>query len=435
MNAAERATARAAKRPLQCRLGKDTDGVVQAKGSKVSRWVLVAIAALALAGAAAAAPGSETGTAPPAARDLGPAVRHIERLARRVVDEAGVVGLAMAVVHRGEVLGEAGFGNAIAGRDDPVDADTVFRIASLSKAFAGTMTALLVERGALGFDTRLADQLPAFTLKDAQVAEHLTVRDILSHRVGLPRNAFDPLLEQDEPYPVLASRLAEVPSACQGDACYGYQNVAFSLIGDVVFAVTGSFYTREVERELFHPLGMYGATFGREALEASASWAQPHVRSGRGWRVVRPKETYYRIPPAAGVNASARDMAQWMLAQLGHYPEVVSPDVIASVQAPLVETPYEIGGSPWRRERLRSAHYGLGWRVFDYAGETLVFHGGAVQGYRALLGLLPEHDFGIVILWNCESGVPGGLLPSALDRVLGLPQKDWLELHRFARRR
>ena len=87
--------------------------------------------------------------------------------------------------------------------------------------------------------TRLADQLPAFTLKDAQVAEHLTVRDILSHRVGLPRNAFDPLLEQDEPYPVLASRLSELPSVCHGDACYGYQNVAFSLIGDMIFAVTG----------------------------------------------------------------------------------------------------------------------------------------------------------------------------------------------------
>ena len=409
--------------------------MVRAKGSKVWRWTLLAIAALLLAGAASVAPASAVAASAPAGRDLGPAVRQIERLARRVVDEAGVVGLAVAVVHRGEVLSETGFGTTTAGRDDPVDADTVFRVASLSKAFAGTTTALLVERGALSFDTRLADQLPAFTLKDAQVAEHLTVRDILSHRVGLPRNAFDPLLEQDEPYPVLASRLAEVPSACQGDTCYGYQNVAFSLIGDVVFAVTGNFYTREVERELFHPLGMFSATYGREALEASASWARPHVRSGRGWRMVRPKETYYRIPPAAGVNASVRDMAQWMLAQLGHFPDVVSPDVIASVQAPLVETPYETRSAPWRRERLRSAHYGLGWRVFNYAGETLVFHGGAVQGYRALLGLLPEHDFGIVILWNCESGVPGGLLPSALDRVLGLPQKDWLELHRFVRRR
>lgn len=361
--------------------------------------------------------------------------RYYERLAKRVVDEAGVVGLAVAVVHRGEILTESGWGLAEIGRREKVDADTVFRIASLSKAFASTLTAQLVERGAMSFDTLLAEQLPAFTLQDAQVAENLTVRDVLSHRVGLPRNSFDPLLEQDEPYQVLAARLGELPSVCRGDACYGYQNVAFSLIGDMVFAATGNFYTQEVEKRIFHPLGMFSATYGRDALEASSSWARPHVRSRGGWLSVRPKETYYRIPPAAGVNASMRDMAQWMLAQLGHRPDVLSPEVLASVQAPLVETPQEMRSTEWRRERLKAAHYGLGWRVFDYQGHTMVFHGGAVQGYRGLIALLPDHDFGVVILWNCESPAPAGLLPTYLDRFLGLPEKDWLQLHRFTRQR
>lgn len=368
-------------------------------------------------------------------RDMQAMTRYYERLAKRVVDEAGVVGLAVAVVHRGEILTEAGWGITKIGGRDKVDADTVFRIASLSKAFASTLTAQLVERGAMSFDTLLADQLPAFTLQDAQVAENLTVRDVLSHRVGLPRNSFDPLLEQNEPYQVLAARLAELPSACQGDACYGYQNIAFSLIGDMVFAATGNFYTLEVEKRIFHPLGMFSATYGRDALEASSSWARPHVRSRGGWLAVRPKETYYRIPPAAGVNASMRDLSQWMLAQLGHRPDVLSPDVLASVQAPLVETPHETRSTEWRRERLQRAHYGLGWRVFDYQGHTMVFHGGAVQGYRGLIALLPEHDFGLVILWNCESAAPSGLLPTYLDRFLGLPEKDWLNLHRFARKR
>jgi beta-lactamase class C len=155
------------------------------------------------------------------------------------------------------------------------------------------------------------------------------------------------------------------------------------------------------------------------------------VRRGGRWVAVRPKETYYRIPPAAGVNASIHDLALWLQAQLGLRPDVITPEVLASVQSPLVPTPGEKRGSPWRRERVGEAHYGLGWRVFDYGGTRLVFHAGAVQGYRAVLGFLPEHGFGIAMVWNCESGVPAGLFPTALDRYLGLPQRDWLELHRF----
>src|SRR5690606_328205 len=207
-----------------------------------------------------------------------------------------------------------------------------------------------------------------------------------SHRVGLPFHAYDRELEANQPYPLLVAKLEEAPISCAPGDCYAYQNVAFSLIGDMVFAGTGSFYSYQVERRIFHPLGMYSATFGRDALEASARWARPHVRGRRGWVAVRPKETYYRIPPAAGVNASIRDLALWLQAQLGRRPDVISPAVLDSVQSELVETPFETRGSPWRRERLNSAHYGLGWRVFDYAGERMVYHAGAVQGYRAMLG-------------------------------------------------
>src|SRR5690606_13329705 len=107
------------------------------------------------------------------------------------------------------------------------------------------------------------------------------------------------------------------------------------------------------------------------ALEASGNWARPHVRRRDGWATVRPKETYYRIPPAAGINASARDMAQWMIAQLGHRPEVLPPELLQEVQRPRVQTPDQLGSSGWRRARLRDAWYALGWRVLDYQGERL----------------------------------------------------------------
>lgn len=367
-------------------------------------------------------------------RDQSALAKTIDRLGDRVIDEAKVNGLAIVIVQDDAVLLERGYGWTDSASKQPVGTDTVFRIASLSKAFAGTLAAMLVEEGALRWDTRLVDHLPAFKLKNLASSQSVTVKDILSHQAGLPHNTHDRLLEADEPYPLLVAKLESVPTICAAGQCYSYQNIAFSLIGDMVFAATGDFYSHQVEKRIFHPLSMYSATFGRDALEASPSWARPHVRNNGRWIPVRPKETYYRIPPAAGVNASIHDLGLWLRAQMGQRPDVISEDVLAGVQSPLVATPTEMRGSPWRRERLADAHYGLGWRVADYSGTPLVFHAGAVQGYRGIIGFLPEHGFGVAMVWNCESGVPMGLLPTALDRYLGLPQRDWLELHKVVPR-
>lgn len=384
------------------------------------------------AGAAVAMPSGAPIQSPE--RERKALAERIETLAERILKRVKGSGMAIAIVQGDEVLLERGFGVTDTRSDEPVGTDTVFRLASLSKAFAGTMAAMLVEEGALRWDSHIIDYLPEFKLSDIHAAQALTVQDILSHRVGIPHNAFDRLLEQDEPYPLLVARLGELDPTCDAGDCYGYQNIAFSLIGDLVFAVTGKFYSQQVERRIFHPLGMYSATYGRDALEGSASWARPHVRSSGRWVPVRPKETYYRIPPAAGINASIHDMVLWLRAQLGHAPAVLDAGLLATTHAPLVSSPDQLRGSAWRRERLRDAHYALGWRVFDYAGHTLVYHAGAVQGYRAVIGLLPEQDFGMVVLWNSESGVPGALLATALDQHLGLPRKDWLELDKPVRR-
>jgi len=191
--------------------------------------------------------------------------------------------------------------------------------------------------------------------------------------------------------------------------------------------VTGDFFTRQVETRLFTPLGMENATFGRDGLESSQRWARPHVRGRNGWVAVRPRENYFRVPPAAGVNASVNDMALWAKAQLGHRPDVLSPALLADLHRPLVRTPDQLSGSAWRNERVENAHYATGWRVFDYAGEPLIYHAGAVQGYRAMIGLLPRRDTGIVVLWNNESRQPSGLMPIYLDRILRLPAHDWVQ--------
>ncbi|MFB9067344.1 serine hydrolase domain-containing protein [Pseudofulvimonas gallinarii] len=367
---------------------------------------------------------------PPEQQRVQSLASDISDLMKRIADVPQVAGLAGVVVHEGRVLMAEGAGVTDVASQAAVDADTVFRLASLSKAFAATVAAQLVQEGVLDWDMHVQPWLPGLALANPEDTSRLTLRDVLSHRVGLPFNTLDRRLEANEPYPVLVETLQSIPMTCSVGDCFGYQNVAFSLIGDMVFATTGNFYSFQVEKRIFTPLGMHTATHGREALESSSNWARPHVlRSGR-LTLETPKDTYYRVAPAAGINASAKDLGQWLIAQMGGFPDVLPPELLAELHTPQVETPYEIRGTGWRTQRLRSASYGLGWRIMDYAGERMIFHAGAVQGYRGMIGFLPDRRFGVAFVWNSESYVPAGLLPVAMDRYLNLPEVDWIQLDR-----
>lgn len=194
----------------------------------------------------------------PLAKDFD--VAALESVAEQLTYGERVPGLAMAIVHNGQVLSARGYGVTDVNRPEQVDAHTVFRLASLSKAFAGTMAGLLVNDGTLRWDSKVVDYVPGFQLSDPVATRQLNVADLLSHRVGLTYNAYDRDVESNIDYYTLSHKLAYAPLKCAPGECYAYQNVAFSLIGDVVFAASGSFYEQSVERRIFKPLGMNDAS-------------------------------------------------------------------------------------------------------------------------------------------------------------------------------
>ncbi|MHB8385143.1 MAG: serine hydrolase domain-containing protein [Metallibacterium sp.] len=361
-------------------------------------------------------------------------IRAYDRWLDQAMARNDVAGIATAVIVDNKVRWQRTMGYADAVTGAKVTPHTVFRIASLSKAFASALTGLLVQDGTFGWNTRIEQALPFFMLKNAEYARSATIADILSQRLGLPHNAYDNLMEDNGRYPELVRKLDEVEPICPPGDCYSYQNVAFSLIGDVVYAETGDFYYHQVEKRLFLPLGMRTATYGREALEASKSWARPHWLDRGRWVPFQPREAYYRLAPAAGVNASLDDLEKWLIAQMGGDPQVLSLHLLHVLHTPLVETPSERWATPWRRARLRNAQYALAWRVYDYAGHRLIFHAGAVQGYRAMIGFFPDLHVGMVILWNCDDAVPAQLMPMFFDKLLGLPYVDWAGLDRARER-
>ncbi len=378
------------------------------------------IPATALAGSAAGKPVSD--------EVLQRLVNDYGHLADQLVASGKTPGLVTAIVYRDQVVLEKSVGVVDVDSGKPVEPTTVFRLASLSKGFTSALAGLMVADGQLAWDTRVADVLTYFRMHNDRATDRMTVRDLLSHRTGLPRNAFDNLLEEGESYRELVRRLDKVNLTCDVGECYSYQNIAFSIFGDMVYPLTGDFFKHQIAKRIFQPLAMNTASFGRDALENSASWARPHVWRGKQFVSLGPKPNYYWVSPAAGVNASIRDMEKWLAAQMGANPDVFSARLLQQLHKPEVDTPYQTRYSRWRRVRLRGASYALGWRVYDYNGHALVYHAGAVQGYRAIIGFFPEYRIGMVALWNCSCSFPGRLMPAFADRVLQLPSVDWLEL-------
>ena len=331
--------------------------------------------------------------------------------------ESQVPGVAIAIVSADRILYMKGFGHRAVNSPEKIDINTAFRVASLSKGFAAVLTGMLVQDHVLRWDDRVRKFLPDFTLKNPVNASELTIRHLLSHTSGLVAHAYDSMIEDNVALDKIAQHLQEVPITSAVGKLYSYQNVAYSLIAPIVATATGKAYQELVAERIFKPLGMVNASLSKAGLLASGNFAYPHVRRNAQWLPANVRDTYYTVAPAAGVNASVHDMALWLRALMGGMPEVISPQLVEEVSAPVVATPRERRRFNWNR-RLRSAYYGLGWRVFDYAGHKLVFHSGGVRGYLAQIAFLPEEKIGIVVLQNSGSGNP--LVYEFLDRYLNL---------------
>jgi beta-lactamase class C len=343
---------------------------------------------------------------------------------KRLAEQRPIVGLAVGIVENGRITFLNGYGETLAGSGEKVTPDTVFRWASVSKGLAATMIAKLDEEGKLSFNSPLIQFAASMKLPGGAEAK-ATIGDMLSHRLGLYRNAYDNKLEEGQDTHLLRSSLVQLSAICPPGTCWSYQNVAYDGASEIVEHVTHKSYPRAVQDMLFNPIGMTSASVTRDGLESANSWARPHDAGRRPLEVL---DTYYRVPAAGGVNSNIKDMALWMLAQMGAMPDVLSPKLLQTIHASLVKTPGERQRLRKFLERLGEADYGYGWRSYDYAGHRIVGHRGGVSGYRSLILFDPDRKSGVVALWNSNSNQPAGLEFEVMDMLYHLPFRDWLEL-------
>ncbi len=346
---------------------------------------------------------------------------------QELMSKLEMTGLAMAIVEDGKITFAKGYGETLSGSGDLVSADTVFRWASVSKGVAAHILVDMARKGELKLDTPATELAPTLKLPPSETKVDIT--HLLSHQIGIVRNAYDDKIESGLGAKEIRLMLEGLPYQCAPTTCHTYQNVAYDAASEIVQTLTGLPYKSVVQTEVFDRFGMSTASVSYEGLLQSKSWAKPHGRKRQIIDSVKP--TYYRVPAAAGVNSSIKDLARWMVAQMeDEFPGAVSESEKRqqALQTPLIRTRREQRYINRRFGQMTNAHYGMGFRVYNYQGHKVVGHRGGVEGYRSLILLDPEKRSGIAVMWNSPHYQPTGLQFEFMDQLYDLPKQDWLKL-------
>jgi CubicO group peptidase (beta-lactamase class C family) len=355
-------------------------------------------------------------------------LKEIDEYAAKAMKDWKVPGFAMAIVKDDKVIFAKGYGVRKLGEPTPVDERTLFAIASNTKAFTAAAIAMLVDEGKLKWDDPATKYLPGFQLYDPYVTRELTVRDLLSHRSGLATFGGD-LLWYDTTYKSdeILRRIRYLKPTSSFRSRYGYQNIMFLAAGQIVSNVTGKSWEQFIRERFLNPLGMSSTTTSITAFKSTDNVAAPHNELDGKIRIVR----YSNVDsagPAAALNSSVADMAQWIRLQLGRGKyegkQFFSPQAAREMWSPQTIVPISEQSEKFNPTKHFNT-YGLGWFLSDYHGRKLVSHGGGLDGMVSQTAMMPEENLGVVVLTNSETSLSSIMVSKVFDVFLGVPVRDW----------
>lgn len=342
-----------------------------------------------------------------------------------------IPGLAIAVVKDGQIVMAKGFGVRRLGGSARVDENTVFGIASNSKLFTTVSLGMLVDSGKLKWNSRVADYLRDFELYDPYPSREVTVRDLLTHRSGNCDAEFLWYGSTNTRADIIR-KLRLVKPRHSFRARYCYSNNMIMVAGQIVPAVTGETWDKFVQARIFKPLRMTHSSTSIRALESQRDVATPHARVDGSVQPIH-WVNVDNVGPAAGVNSSVGDMAQWLIMLLGdgEYQgrRIVSPNVVQTIETPKIVIPESDSERKLSRKfepRVLSHAYGFTLNIGDYHGERIVWHGGDIDGMESKVGMIPDLNLGVVVLSNLENNrLVGALVYRVFDAYLHVPKQDW----------
>ena len=347
---------------------------------------------------------------------------------QRAVADWDVTGLAVAVVKDGDVLFAKGYGLRELGSTAKVDEHTLFAIGSTTKAMTAAAIGMLVDEGKLDWDDPVTDHLPGFRLYDPFVTREITVRDLLTHRAGLP-NADFLWYGQDSEADDILFRMRYVEPETSLRSSFTYQNIMYAAAGAVVAELSGMSWAAFIQKRIFEPLEMNGSIATAATLDAQPNVALPHYRVDGVVRVIE-NASVDAVAPAGSVWSSVSDMAQWMRFLLEGTTldgtELLSKETLEELFTPqtLVD-PEEF----YPTQAITKSHwmtYGLGWFQQDYDGRAVDFHTGSIDGMVAIHGLIRDERLGVYVLGNLDHAeIRHALMYHVFDRFGEGSNRDW----------
>ena len=360
------------------------------------------------------------------AQTLDDQLKEIDAYAQNVMNTCKGPGMAIAVVKDGKQVFAKGYGVREMGKPEPVDADTLFAIASNSKAFTAASLAILVDEKKIAWDDKVSKYLPEFEMYNPYVTSELTIRDLLSHRVGLDTFSGD-LLWYETTYPAdqILARVRYLKPVSSFRSRYGYQNLMFIAAGQVIERVSGKPWDVFVKERILDPLGMTRTTTTIRDLKDNA--AMPHNESGGTLRVLH-RGNVDGAAAAAGLNSSVNDLSKWIRLQLGRGTfegkQIFSEQRSWEMWQPNIMQPISEAASKNNPTRHFSG-VGMGWFVYDYYGRKIINHSGGLDGMLSYTVLIPEENVGFVVLTNNESPSFSVMMNKIRDVFVNAPKRDW----------
>lgn len=340
-----------------------------------------------------------------------------------------VPGAAVAIVKDKSVVYMKGFGVRELGKSDPVTPDTLFDIGSCTKAFTSAAIAMLVDDGKMQWDGKVNEYIPFFHLHDPFADENVTIRDLLTHRTGVPSTDLLWYVFPEASREQLIRRLADAHPNVGFRTKFQYQNVMYVAAGYAVGQVAHGTWDDFVRSRIFQPLGMNESDTSSIDAEKSPDHASPHEQNPDGSVKVIPWHNIDNAGPAGSINSSARDMAKWMTLQLnnGMYDgrQLISEKNMREMQTPqmVIDPGSEIPIVFFPDSTQLS--YGLGWFVQQYRGHQLILHAGDIDGFSTMVVVIPEIHTAYFVVINLGSSYRQVLSYEIADRLLGLPDAGW----------
>ncbi len=352
-------------------------------------------------------------------------MHELEPLIMQMLDFWKVPGVGVAVIKDGAVILAAGFGLRQREEQLPVTPDTLFAIASATKAFTTFGLGLLADEGKLDWDTPVREYLPEFKLHDPFASERITPRDLACHRSGLPRHDFawyNSAATRRE----LVEQVRYLEPSKDFRSTWQYQNLMYVVAGHLIGELAGCSWEEFVRQRIFTPLGMTRSQFAVAESQQSADYATPYQEKD-GAITPMPFRTINTIGPAGGINSTISELAQWVLLHVNGG-QIGERRLISEANLRQMHAPQMVVQSEVRFAEVEPFGYGLGWFIEAYRGNKLVHHGGHIDGFSTLVSFMPRHGIGLAVVCNRNHALLTNALSYALyDQLLELSPLPWNE--------